>query len=53
MNRKRIWIVLMIMAIAIGSVAGYYGSKPERKAPVNASYDQQKKLAKQQNKNKC
>lgn len=52
MNRKRIWIVLMIMAIAIGSVAGYYGSKPERKAPVNASYDQQKKLAKQQNK-KC
>ena len=48
MNRKRIGILLLIMAVIAGSIAGYYHERPEQSGSINASSDQKKKLEHQQ-----
>ena len=52
MNRKRIGIILVIMAVIVGSIVGYYHERPETNGSINASNDQKKKLEQQQDE-KC
>ena len=52
MNRKRIGIILVIMAVIVGGIVGYYHERPETNGSINASNDQKKKLEQQQDE-KC
>ena len=52
MNRKRIGIILVIMAVIVGGIVGYYHERPEKNGSINASNDQKKKLEQQQDE-KC
>lgn len=52
MNQKRIGIILVIMAVIVGGIVGYYHERPETNGSINASNDQKKKLEQQQDE-KC